>query len=94
MYRQQEELIIPSGYQESVSPLIAVAKYGPRSPHSGGAMQQISHIEVRRHPIWQQEVHNEHLVARPNGAISPRGRLILATVFGMAVVATLLIVNG
>ena len=57
-------------------------------------MQQISHIEVRRHPIWQQEVHNEHLVARPNGAISPRGRLILATVFGMAVVATLLIVNG
>ncbi|MCC6931564.1 MAG: hypothetical protein IT359_21420 [Gemmatimonadaceae bacterium] len=57
-------------------------------------MQQISHIEVRRHPIWQREVHNEHLVARPNGAISPRGRLILATVIGVALVATILILNG
>jgi hypothetical protein len=57
-------------------------------------MQQISHIEVRRHPIWQQESHSERLVARPNGAISPRGRMILATLFGMAIVAALLIVNG
>ncbi len=57
-------------------------------------MQQISHIEVRRHPIWQQEVHAEHLVARPNGAISPRGRMILATLFGMALVAAILILNG
>lgn len=57
-------------------------------------MQQISHIEVRRHPIWQQELHAEHLVARPNGAISPRGRMILATVFGVVVVAALLVING
>lgn len=57
-------------------------------------MQQISHIEVRRHPIWQRELHSGRLVARPNGAISPRGRLILATLFGMAVLATLLINIG
>ncbi|HEX4932875.1 MAG TPA: hypothetical protein VFV33_06840 [Gemmatimonadaceae bacterium] len=57
-------------------------------------MLQISHIEVRRHPIWQRESHAERLVAGPNGAISPRGRLILATVFGMAIVAALLVVNG
>lgn len=57
-------------------------------------MQQISHIEVRRHPIWQQESHSERLVARPNGAISPRGRMILATLFGMAIVAAFLVVNG
>jgi len=38
---------------------------------------QISHIEVRRHPIWQREVHHERLVAGPNGAISPRGRIVL-----------------
>ena len=57
-------------------------------------MQQISHIEVRRHPIWQRESHSEHLVARPNGAISPRGRMILATLFGMMVVAAFLVANA
>jgi hypothetical protein len=54
-------------------------------------MQQISHIEVRRHPIWQRESHHGRLVEGPNGAISPGGRMILATVLGMAVVAALLV---
>lgn len=53
---------------------------------------QISHIEVRRHPIWQREVHQGHLVARPNGAISPRGRLALAAVIGIVAVGIFLIV--
>lgn len=53
---------------------------------------QISHIEVRRHPIWQREVHQGHLVARPNGAISPRGRLVLAAFVGIVAVGVFLIV--
>lgn len=55
---------------------------------------QISHIEVRRHPIWQRESHSERLVAGPNGAISPRGRMVLATVAGMLVLAALLVRAG
>jgi hypothetical protein len=52
---------------------------------------QISHSEVRRHPIWQREVHHERQIAGPNGAISPRGRLILTTIFGALLVATILV---
>lgn len=57
-------------------------------------MQQISHIEVRRHPIWQRESHHERLVARPNGAISPRGRMILVTVAGILLMASWLVQLG
>ncbi|HNV76859.1 MAG: hypothetical protein IPF87_00580 [Gemmatimonadetes bacterium] len=57
-------------------------------------MQQISHIEVRRHPIWQKESHHERLVAGPNGAISPRGRMILVTVAGMLLMALWLVQLG
>jgi hypothetical protein len=56
-----------------------------------GSMQ-ISHIEVRRHPIWQREVHQERLVARPNGAISPGGRLVLAAFVGIVAIGVVLIV--
>ncbi len=55
---------------------------------------QISHIEVRRHPIWQRELHHERLVAGPNGAISPRGRMILATVLGVVAVAAFMVAAG
>lgn len=52
---------------------------------------QISHSEVRRHPIWQQEVHHERQIAAPQGAISPRGRMILTAIAGALIVATLLV---
>jgi len=55
---------------------------------------QISHIEVRRHPILQRELRQETLVEGPHGAISPRGRLILGTVVGMVLLATLLVRAG
>ena len=54
---------------------------------------QISHIEVRRHPIWQREVHHERHVAGPQGAISPRGRLILATLLVAALIAAFLVTS-
>lgn len=52
---------------------------------------QISHTEVRRHPIWQREVHQERLVAGPNGAISPRGKLVLAAAIFIVAVAILVV---
>lgn len=52
---------------------------------------QISHSEVRRHPIWQREVHHERQIAGPQGAISPRGRMILTAIAGALIVATLLV---
>ena len=55
---------------------------------------QISHIEVRRHPIWQREVRNERHIAGPNGAISPGGRAVLATVAGVLALASLLAAFG
>ena len=55
---------------------------------------EISHVEVRRHPIWRGEVRSETPVAGPNGAISPGGRLILATALGVVAVATVLVLNG
>lgn len=54
---------------------------------------QISHSEVRRHPIWQREVHHERQIAGPNGAISPRGRLILTSIVGALLVATFLVIT-
>ena len=52
---------------------------------------QISHIEVRRHPIWQREVPHERRIAGPSGAISPRGRMIIAVVLGVFAVAFMLV---
>lgn len=52
---------------------------------------QISHSEVRRHPIWQREVHHERQIAGPSGAISPRGRMILTVVIGIVAMAWLLV---
>ena len=52
---------------------------------------QISHIEVRRHPIWQREVHQERLVARPKGVISPRERVVLAVVAGIVALGVFLL---
>ncbi|MBK6489172.1 MAG: hypothetical protein IPF98_20505 [Gemmatimonadetes bacterium] len=52
---------------------------------------QISHSEVRRHPIWQREVHHERQIAGPSGAISPRGRMILAVVVGIFAFASILV---
>lgn len=55
---------------------------------------QISHIEVRRHPILQRELRRETLVEGPHGAISRRGRMILGTVVGMVLLAALLVRVG
>lgn len=59
---------------------------------------QISHIEVRRHPILQRELHGEavgdHLVAGPNERLSSRGRAVLATAVGMIVLAVVLMRLG
>ena len=55
---------------------------------------EISHVEVRRHPIWKGEVRHESQVAGPNGAISPNGRLALATVLGAIAVATALVLGA
>ena len=55
---------------------------------------QISHIEVRRHPIWQREVRNQRFIAGPNGAISPGGRALLATVAGVLALAAILVALG
>lgn len=55
---------------------------------------EISHVEVRRHPIWKGEVRHESQVAGPTGAISPGGRLILATAFGIIAVATLIVLGA
>ncbi len=55
---------------------------------------QISHIEVRRHPIWQREVRNQRLIAGPNGAFSPGGRALLATVAGVLALAAILVALG
>jgi hypothetical protein len=55
---------------------------------------EISHTEVRRHPIWQREVHHERQIAAPNGAISPRGRFVLAAMLGATIVAIFLVMNG
>lgn len=55
---------------------------------------QISHIEVRRHPIWQREVRNERHIAGPNGAFSRRGKAVLLTFTGMLGVAIWLVTLG
>ncbi|MEP7382395.1 MAG: hypothetical protein ABI910_11945 [Gemmatimonadota bacterium] len=55
---------------------------------------QISHSEVRRHPIWKREVHHERQIAGPKGAISPRGRMILSAIAGALILATLLVSAG
>lgn len=52
---------------------------------------QISHIEVRRHPIWQREVHQGRLVAGPNGVISPREWAFLAVVAGIVAIGVLIL---
>ncbi len=55
---------------------------------------QISHSEVRRHPIWKREVHHERQIAGPRGGISPRGRMILTAIAGALIVATILVRAG
>ncbi|MEO6445888.1 MAG: hypothetical protein ABIZ91_04010 [Gemmatimonadaceae bacterium] len=52
---------------------------------------QISHTEVRRHPIWQREVHSERQVAGPRHRLSLLARTTLATLAGVAAVASALI---
>jgi len=61
-----------------------------RATSTEGSMQ-ISHIEVRRHPIWQREVHHEHLVAGPGNGTSRRSRLAVVVVVGLAAVVALLV---
>jgi hypothetical protein len=61
---------------------------------AGVPPMQISHIEVRRHPLWQQEVHSRHLVDRP-GANTPRRLGVALLVFvGMVVVCAALVNYG
>lgn len=56
---------------------------------------EISHAEVRRHPIWQREARGGHEVEGPHGAISPRGRFLLMTMLGAIVLAVALVAaNG
>ncbi|MDP1857970.1 MAG: hypothetical protein Q8K82_04835 [Gemmatimonadaceae bacterium] len=55
---------------------------------------QISHIEVRRHPIWQREVRNARLIAGPTGAIFHGGRAVLAAVAGVLALAVILVALG
>lgn len=55
---------------------------------------EISHVEVRRHPIWQREVRHEHKVAADSGAVSRGGRLVLMTVIGALLVAAVLVLNA
>lgn len=53
-------------------------------------MEQISHIEVRRHPIWQREVQRERKVERPRSALTARS--LVFSVAGAIVFATILVV--
>ena len=56
---------------------------------------EISHVEVRRHPIWQREVRHEHKVTAHNGAISRGARLVTwATAVGALLVATMLVLSA
>ena len=55
---------------------------------------EISHAEVRRHPIWQREVRHEHKVAADSGAVSRSGRIALLTAIGALIVAAMLVLSG
>ena len=55
---------------------------------------EISHVEVRRHPIWKVELRSETQLVAPSRSMAPSGRLVIATVFGVIAVATALVVGG
>lgn len=55
---------------------------------------QISHIEVRRHPIWQREVRTGRQIEGPGRAPSSRAGVIIATCIGILAVAGVLVALG
>ena len=55
---------------------------------------QISHIEVRRHPIWQREVRHEHLVDGPTAAPSVRAWVALVMVVGVLAIGAAIMMRA
>ena len=55
---------------------------------------QISHIEVRRHPIWQREVRHEHRVAGPTAAPSARTWVALVMLVGVLAIGAAILMRA